>query len=132
VTSKAAVVGLTRALSTELGPENIRIGVDPPVGMVELREELDGRFVRGFGGDTLNAAVYLARLGVSVDYITALGDDTSSLEMAAAWRAEGGHGAGRSLQRPDAWPPYHTRKIHYRVLTMSSRLTLSNGVTQLL
>ena len=57
--------------------------------MVELREEPDGRFARGFGGDTLNTAVYLARLGVPVDYVTALGDDAWSEEMLAAWQAEG-------------------------------------------
>ncbi len=57
--------------------------------MVELREEADGRLARGFGGDTLNTAVYLARLGVAVDYVTALGDDAWSTEMLAAWQAEG-------------------------------------------
>lgn len=57
--------------------------------MVELREEADGRFARGFGGDTLNTAIYLARLGMPVDYVTALGDDPWSLEMEAAWVAEG-------------------------------------------
>lgn len=31
-----------------------------------------------YGGDTLNCAVYLARLGVDVNYITALGDDAMS------------------------------------------------------
>ena len=34
-----------------------------------------GLYSRGFGGDTLNTAVYLARLDVKVDYLTALGDD---------------------------------------------------------
>ncbi len=43
----------------------------------------------GFGGDTLNTAVYLARLGVPTDYATALGEDPFSLEMIAAWEAEG-------------------------------------------
>ncbi|HEY1856657.1 sugar kinase [Acidocella sp.] len=57
--------------------------------MVELREETEGRFVRGFGGDTLNTAIYLARLGMQVDYVTALGDDPWSQEMAASWQAEG-------------------------------------------
>jgi 2-dehydro-3-deoxygluconokinase len=53
--------------------------------MVELREEADGRMARGFGGgDTLNAAVYIARLGMAVDYVTALGDDVWSEEMLAA------------------------------------------------
>src|SRR4051812_3583813 len=57
--------------------------------MVELREMADGRFSRGYGGDTLNTAVYLARLGVAVDYVTALGDDPWSDEMISGWAAEG-------------------------------------------
>ena len=57
--------------------------------MVELSERPDGNLVRGFGGDTLNTALYLARLGVAVDYVTALGDDIWSDEMAAAWGREG-------------------------------------------
>ncbi len=43
----------------------------------------------GFGGDTLNTAVYLARLGIAVDYVTALGDDPYSARMIASWREEG-------------------------------------------
>jgi 2-dehydro-3-deoxygluconokinase len=42
----------------------------------------------GFGGDTLNTAIYLARLGVPVDYVTALGDDPYSDRMIEAWRGE--------------------------------------------
>jgi 2-dehydro-3-deoxygluconokinase len=42
----------------------------------------------GFGGDTLNTAVYLARLDVPVDYVTALGDDPYSERMIEAWRSE--------------------------------------------
>lgn len=46
-----------------------------------------------FGGDTLNTAVYLARLlagrAVSVGYLTALGDDPYSTRMLDGWRAEG-------------------------------------------
>jgi 2-dehydro-3-deoxygluconokinase len=42
----------------------------------------------GFGGDTLNTAIYLARLGVPVDYVTALGDDPYSERMIEAWRTE--------------------------------------------
>jgi 2-dehydro-3-deoxygluconokinase len=57
--------------------------------MIELREMADGRFSRAYGGDTLNTAVYLARLGVAVDYVTALGDDPWSEEMIADWAAEG-------------------------------------------
>ena len=33
--------------------------------MIELREEADGRLSRGYGGDTLNTAIYLARLGIA-------------------------------------------------------------------
>lgn len=57
--------------------------------MVELREAPDGQLRRGFGGDTLNTAVYLARLGVAVDYVTALGDDAWSGEMLTRWQEEG-------------------------------------------
>jgi len=57
--------------------------------MVELRELPTGLLQRGWGGDTLNTAVYLARLGLDVDYVTALGDDAWSDEMLAEWRAEG-------------------------------------------
>jgi 2-dehydro-3-deoxygluconokinase len=66
--------------------------------MIELRQAQGGSqagpqggglYSRGYGGDTLNTAVYLARLGVDVDYITALGDDALSDEMIAGWKAEG-------------------------------------------
>jgi 2-dehydro-3-deoxygluconokinase len=57
--------------------------------MVELPERPDGTLTRGFGGDTLNTALYLARLGVPVDYVTALGSDPFSGEMIQAWTAEG-------------------------------------------
>ena len=56
--------------------------------MVELRERPDGSLSRGYGGDTLNTAVYLARLGVDVDYVTALGDDAWSDAMVAGWHQE--------------------------------------------
>jgi 2-dehydro-3-deoxygluconokinase len=57
--------------------------------MIELRQAPGGLYSRSFGGDTLNTAVYLARLGIDVDYITALGDDTLSDEMIGGWQAEG-------------------------------------------
>jgi 2-dehydro-3-deoxygluconokinase len=57
--------------------------------MIELRQASGGLYSRGFGGDTLNTAVYLARLGIGVDYITALGNDSLSDEMVEVWRAEG-------------------------------------------
>lgn len=57
--------------------------------MIELKQAGSGLFSRFYGGDTLNTAVYLARLGAGVDYITALGDDPLSDEMIAGWAAEG-------------------------------------------
>lgn len=42
-----------------------------------------------FGGDTLNTAVYLARLGIEVDYVTGLGDDSMSSWLLSQWRSEG-------------------------------------------
>ena len=57
--------------------------------MIELKQADGGLLSRGFGGDTLNTAVYLARLGCGVDYLTALGDDPLSDEMIAGWAAEG-------------------------------------------
>lgn len=60
--------------------------------MIELQQRADGTLVQGFGGDTLNTAVYLRRLLPSdwqVSYVTALGDDSFSDAMCRAWEAEG-------------------------------------------
>lgn len=57
--------------------------------MIELKQAEAGLFSRGYGGDTLNTAIYLARLGVGVDYMTVLGDDPLSDGMIAGWAAEG-------------------------------------------
>jgi 2-dehydro-3-deoxygluconokinase len=60
--------------------------------MVELRHRGERELDLAFGGDTLNFAVYLARLtrdrGVRVDYVTALGDDPYSGQMLEGWQAE--------------------------------------------
>jgi 2-dehydro-3-deoxygluconokinase len=56
--------------------------------MIEFSQGHDGSFRRGFGGDTLNTALYLARLGIDTSYVTALGDDALSEEMLTAWRSE--------------------------------------------
>ena len=71
--------------------------------MIELSELGDGRLSRTHGGDTLNTAVYLARLGVEVDYITALGDDPFSDDMLAGWRREG-VGTAHVLRLPGRLP----------------------------
>jgi 2-dehydro-3-deoxygluconokinase len=57
--------------------------------MIELTQGRGSELSRGYGGDTLNTAVYLARLGARVDYVTALGDDPFSDEMIAGWQSEG-------------------------------------------
>ncbi|MBV8502356.1 MAG: sugar kinase [Paucibacter sp.] len=50
-----------------------------------------GSMQLGFGGDTLNTAVYLARCapGFEVSYATALGDDAFSAVMMQRWAEEG-------------------------------------------
>ncbi|XDF37151.1 sugar kinase [Paracidovorax avenae] len=61
--------------------------------MLELRGEAFGTMAQSFGGDTLNAAVYLARSSrrdqLTVCYATALGTDAFSDGMASRWHAEG-------------------------------------------
>jgi 2-dehydro-3-deoxygluconokinase len=56
--------------------------------MLELRAEQD-HWQLGHGGDTFNTALYLARLGEEVAYLTALGDDSFSDRMRSDWLAEG-------------------------------------------
>lgn len=61
--------------------------------MIELQEVEPGVTKQTFGGDTLNTAMYMARLAkyfpAKVDYVTALGVDTFSDRMVAFWEAEG-------------------------------------------
>jgi 2-dehydro-3-deoxygluconokinase len=61
--------------------------------MIELQELAPGKTQQTFGGDTLNAAIYMARLGrffpARVDYVTALGQDSFSDRMVAFWEQEG-------------------------------------------
>jgi 2-dehydro-3-deoxygluconokinase len=71
--------------------------------MIELSQAGGGLLTRSWGGDTLNTAVYLARLGVAVDYVTALGDDPWSEEMLRAWEAEG-VGTGLVVRVPGRLP----------------------------
>ncbi|MDT9632197.1 sugar kinase [Pseudomonas sp. JV449] len=74
--------------------------------MIELQHRADGSLQQSFGGDTLNAAVYLRReLGDigTVDYVTALGDDSFSDAMCAHW-AEEGLGLERVQRLPGRLP----------------------------
>lgn len=57
-------------------------------GMVELSQ--DGEAWRmGYGGDTLNTAIHLARSGIATAYLTALGADPFSEQMKRDWASEG-------------------------------------------
>jgi len=60
--------------------------------MIELRHRSATELDLAYGGDTLNTAVYLARLtrgsDIQVDYVTALGDDAYSDAMLGMWQAE--------------------------------------------
>ncbi|CRY55639.1 2-dehydro-3-deoxygluconokinase [Yersinia intermedia] len=59
--------------------------------MIELSQK-GSDLSRGFGGDTLNTAVYVARQvseqALNVHYVTALGTDSFSEEMLTAWQQE--------------------------------------------
>jgi 2-dehydro-3-deoxygluconokinase len=56
--------------------------------MVELSPHRDGWQVH-YGGDTLNVALHLTRLGYGVSYLTALGDDPFAGRMRSSWAREG-------------------------------------------
>ncbi len=59
--------------------------------MIELSQK-GAEVSRGFGGDTLNTSVYIARQvapeALTVNYVTALGTDSFSQQMLDAWKAE--------------------------------------------
>ncbi|WP_058910487.1 sugar kinase [Entomohabitans teleogrylli] len=62
--------------------------------MIEMSEK-GSSVSRGFGGDTLNTSVYIARQvpaeRLSVHYVTALGEDSFSQQMLDAWHTENVH-----------------------------------------
>jgi len=61
--------------------------------MIELQEIAPGKTKQTFGGDTLNTAIYCARLArdlpLQIDYVTALGQDSFSDKMTRFWELEG-------------------------------------------
>ena len=65
--------------------------------MIELKGQAFGAMEQGFGGDTLNTAVYLARCGLGSDgvpayavhYATGLGEDKLSQGLLERWADEG-------------------------------------------
>jgi 2-dehydro-3-deoxygluconokinase len=92
--------------------------------MIELQHAGEGLLAYRFGGDTLNTAVYMARLLdpaiARVAYVTGLGTDGMSAEMLRAWDNEGL--ATHCVQRlPERLPgvylietdPDGERRFHY-------------------
>ncbi len=57
--------------------------------MLELSADAGGGWRLGYAGDTFNTALYLARLGIDVAYLTALGTDPFSTELLRDWQDEG-------------------------------------------
>jgi len=57
--------------------------------LIELKRADDGRFNLTSGGDAFNTAVYLARAGIDVAFVTAIGDDRYSESILALAAAEG-------------------------------------------
>lgn len=57
--------------------------------MVEIAGAVGNTGRIGFGGDVLNTAVHLARLGRRVSFLSALGGDPFSRDLRAAWAVEG-------------------------------------------
>ena len=75
--------------------------------MIELQEISPGVTSQTFGGDTLNTAIYCARLArdlpLDIDYVTALGTDTFSDRMVRFWEQEG-VGSSLVLRQPGETP----------------------------
>ena len=67
--------------------------------MLELTHRDEQTLALGYGGDTLNTALYLARTSarseIAVDYLTAVGDDPMSETMAEQSRHDGGRAEAR-------------------------------------
>jgi len=84
----------------------------PAIDVVSLGEPLyefsqipesPGRFLQGFGGDTMNCAIAAARQGARVAYITRLGDDEFGRQFLQLWRDEGLDSSGVAID-----PQAHT------------------------
>jgi 2-dehydro-3-deoxygluconokinase len=56
-----------------------------------------GRFLHGFGGDTMNAVIAAARQGARAGYVTRLGADEFGQQLLDLWRREGVDAAGVTI-----------------------------------
>jgi 2-dehydro-3-deoxygluconokinase len=80
----------------------------PDLDVVSLGEPLyefsqipqfPGRYLQGFGGDTMNCAIAAARQGARAAYITRLGDDEFGRQFLQLWRDEGLDTSGVAIDR---------------------------------
>jgi len=56
--------------------------------MLELSKDESGLYRLFYGGDSFNVALYIARLGGTIDYFTVLGNDPHSQFMVDDWKIE--------------------------------------------
>lgn len=67
----------------------VMIELAPAGGEEQGPGQIGACLVRGFGGDTFNSAIYMARAGVDTSYVTLLGDDPYSDDLLSLMAAEG-------------------------------------------
>ncbi|MFC0205796.1 sugar kinase [Novosphingobium soli] len=58
-------------------------------GMIEVAERPESGWHLGYGGDTLNTAIHLARSGLAVRFASAIGSDPLSARLRSDWEAAG-------------------------------------------
>jgi 2-dehydro-3-deoxygluconokinase len=77
-----------------------------------------GRYLHGFGGDTMNAVIAAARQGARTGYVTRLGADEFGQQLLDLWRRERGGCRGRGDRRRSAdgrllhHPRPHGARLH--------------------
>lgn len=69
-------------------PDLLCLG-EPLLEFSSVRRDGETVYLQGYGGDTSNCAIAAARLGASVGYVSAVGDDAFGKEFLALWRREG-------------------------------------------
>jgi 2-dehydro-3-deoxygluconokinase len=84
--------------------------------MIELRQLSETSLELAYGGDTFNTAAYLSRIAdglLTVDYVTAVGDDPYSAGMRAAFESEG-VGTSLVLTLPGRLPGLYAIRVDGR------------------
>ena len=65
------------------------LALGEPTVEFNQRDAGESTYLRGFGGDTSNAAIAAARQGARAAYASAVGDDAFGRALLALWHAEG-------------------------------------------